>query len=92
LDEEALPAPGCSRCSGARTVDPDLHGRGIGSDALQTLVEHLLTDRDHHRVTIDPAADNAAAVRCYDRAGFRSVGVMESSWLDPHRTSGATGS
>lgn len=65
-------------------VDPGRHGRGIGTDALRTLVEYLLTDRGHHRVTIDPAADNAAAVRCYEKAGFRRVGVMESSWLDPH--------
>jgi aminoglycoside 6'-N-acetyltransferase len=65
-------------------VDAELQGRGLGTDALQTLVEHLLTDRGHHRVTIDPAADNAAAVRCYEKAGFRHVGVMESSWLDPH--------
>ncbi len=65
-------------------VDATRHGRGIGTDALRTLIEHLFTDRGHHRVTIDPAADNAAAVRCYEKAGFRRVGVMESSWLDPH--------
>ena len=65
-------------------VAADRHGGGIGSDALETLVEYLLTERGHHRVTIDPAADNAAAVRCYEKAGFRRVGVMESSWRDPH--------
>jgi aminoglycoside 6'-N-acetyltransferase len=64
-------------------VDPERHGRGIGTDAIRTLVEHLLTDRGHHRVTIDPAADNVAAVRCYEKAGFRRVGVMEASWRDP---------
>lgn len=65
-------------------VDPERHGRGIGTDAIRTLVEHLLTDRGHHRVTIDPAADNLPAVRCYEKAGFRRVGVMEASWRDPH--------
>ena len=25
---------------------------------------------------IDPAADNAAAIRCYSKAGFRPVGIM----------------
>ena len=64
-------------------VDADRHGAGIGTDALETLVEHLLTERGHHRVTIDPAAANLAAVRCYEKAGFRRVGVMESSWRDP---------
>ena len=65
-------------------VDPAVHGRGIGTDALETLIEHVFTDLGHHRITIDPAVDNPAAVRCYEKAGFRRVGVMESSWLDPH--------
>ena len=65
-------------------VDPQRHGRGIGTDAIKTLIEHLLSERGHHRVTIDPAADNIVAVRCYEKAGFRHVGVMESSWRDPH--------
>jgi aminoglycoside 6'-N-acetyltransferase len=27
-------------------------------------------------VVIDPAVDNARAIRCYERVGFRRVGVM----------------
>ena len=65
-------------------VDAERHGSGIGTDALQTLVEYLLTDLGHHRITIDPATENVAAVRCYEKAGFRRVGVMEACWLDPH--------
>ena len=57
-------------------VDPDVHGRGIGRDAVRTLARHLITDRGHHRLVIDPAADNAAAIRCYAAVGFRPVGVM----------------
>jgi hypothetical protein len=30
----------------------------------------------HHRITIDPAAENAAAIRAYEKVGFRPVGVM----------------
>jgi len=56
--------------------------RGLGTDALRTLVRHLVRDRGHHRVTIDPAADNAAAIRCYERVGFRPVGVMREYWRD----------
>jgi aminoglycoside 6'-N-acetyltransferase len=57
-------------------------GRGLGTDAVQTLAWHLIEARGHHRITIDPAADNAAAVRSYEKAGFRPVGVMRSSWRD----------
>ena len=57
-------------------VDPAFHGRGIGTEAVRRVVRHLLDDRGHHRITIDPAADNAAAIRSYEKAGFRPVGVM----------------
>ncbi len=57
-------------------LDPALHGRGIGTEAVRQVVRHLIDDRGHHRITIDPAAANAAAIRAYDKAGFRPVGVM----------------
>jgi aminoglycoside 6'-N-acetyltransferase len=63
-------------------LEPALHGRGIGSDAVATLARHLIEGRGHHRVTIDPAADNAAAIRCYEKVGFRHVGRTRLSWRD----------
>ncbi len=64
---------------------PDLHGRGFGTDAVVTLLHHLIDDLGHHRVTIDPAVDNLAAIRCYEKAGFRRIGVMHRAWRDPDR-------
>jgi aminoglycoside 6'-N-acetyltransferase len=52
------------------------HGRGVGTDAVRTLATHLVDDLGHHRLTIDPAADNAPAIRAYEKVGFRAVGVM----------------
>lgn len=57
-------------------VHPDWHGRGVGSDAIATLAKHLIQDRGHHRLTIDPAADNEVAIRVYRRLGFRPVGIL----------------
>ncbi len=51
-------------------------GRGLGADAVQALARHLIEDRGHHRLVIDPAADNVAAIRTYEKAGFKQVGVM----------------
>jgi aminoglycoside 6'-N-acetyltransferase len=68
-------------------VDPARHGRGVGTDAVATMVRHLTEDLGHHRVTIDPALDNAAAVRSYEKAGFRRVGVMHAAERD-HATGG----
>ena len=82
-------------------IDPAVHGRGLGSDAvrtvyfqprwlgkqrataaargsdaLRTLARYLFEDHGHHRLVIDPAADNFAAIACYRKVGFRAVGVM----------------
>ncbi|MFF2774434.1 GNAT family N-acetyltransferase [Streptomyces sp. NPDC058052] len=57
-------------------LDPSVHGRGLGTDAVRALARHLVDDHGFHRLVIDPAADNAAAIRCYEKAGFRPVGVM----------------
>jgi aminoglycoside 6'-N-acetyltransferase len=64
-------------------LDPAVHGRGLGRDAVRTLAAHLIHDRGHHRITIDPAADNAAAIRAYSAVGFRPVGVLRQYERDP---------
>ncbi len=57
-------------------LDPAVHGRGVGRDAVRALARHLVLDRGHHRLVIDPAADNEPAIRCYAAVGFRRVGIM----------------
>jgi aminoglycoside 6'-N-acetyltransferase len=54
------------------------HGQGMGSEAVSVLARYLIGERGHHRLTIDPAADNTAAIRAYEKVGFRPVGVMRS--------------
>jgi aminoglycoside 6'-N-acetyltransferase len=51
-------------------------GQGLGSEAVRVLARHLVHERGHHRLTIDPAADNERAIRAYERVGFRAVGVL----------------
>jgi RimJ/RimL family protein N-acetyltransferase len=57
-------------------LDPVVRGRGVGRDAVATLARHLVHDRRHHRLVVDPAADNEPAIRCYAAVGFRPVGIM----------------
>jgi len=64
-------------------LDPSVHGRGVGTDAVRTLARYLTTEHGYHRLVIDPAADNTAAIRCYTKVGFRPVGVMRQYWRDP---------
>jgi aminoglycoside 6'-N-acetyltransferase len=57
-------------------LDPALHGRGFGEEAVRRVTAQLVEERGHHRITIDPAAANGAAIRAYEKAGFKAVGVM----------------
>jgi aminoglycoside 6'-N-acetyltransferase len=62
------------------------HGRGYGTDAVRVLARYLLFERGHHRITIDPAATNEAAIRTYEKIGFRKVGVMRDYERGPEGT------
>jgi aminoglycoside 6'-N-acetyltransferase len=68
----------------------DVHGRGLGPEAIRVLARHLFEDRGHHRLVIDPNAANARAIHVYEKVGFRRVGVLrdyewsehEGRWTD----------
>ena len=51
-------------------------GHGLGTEAVSLLAWFLCEQRGHHRLTIDPAAANHRAIRCYEKVGFRRVGVL----------------
>jgi aminoglycoside 6'-N-acetyltransferase len=70
-------------------IDPELHGRGIGPAAIRRLAAQLIDEGGHHRLTIDPAAENAVAIRVYEKVGFRPVGrlrqyqrMADGTWAD----------
>jgi aminoglycoside 6'-N-acetyltransferase len=67
-------------------VDPAIHGRGVGRDTVATLAQHLIDDRGHHRLVIDPAADNEPAIRCYTAVGFQPVGLLRDYERDADGT------
>jgi aminoglycoside 6'-N-acetyltransferase len=51
-------------------------GKGLGSEAVKGVAHQLFGASGHHRIVLDPAAANLRAIRAYERAGFRQVGVM----------------
>lgn len=64
-------------------------GRGFGTEALRLVARFLFTQRGHHRLTIDPAADSVHAIASYTKVGFHPVGTMrayerhtDGSWQD----------
>lgn len=61
-------------------------GRGLGRDVVRTLARWLFEVRGHHRIEIDPAADNTRAIRCYQAVGFEPVGVARDRERGPDGT------
>ena len=59
-------------------LGPGHQDRGLGSEALRVVIDWLVGERGHHRITIDPRADNERAIRCYTAVGFRTVGLMHA--------------
>src|SRR5439155_27214219 len=55
-------------------ADPELLGRGIGSHALRAFVDDVVFAQAATTACVaDPAADNAASLRAFEKAGFRAV-------------------
>jgi aminoglycoside 6'-N-acetyltransferase len=56
-------------------------GRGLGPDALRTLIRWFADERGHHRFTIDPNAGNERAIKAYEAVGFKPVGITRRAEL-----------
>jgi len=54
-------------------ADGDRLGQGLGTEMVQAFVARLFSDPAVWRVQVDPSPDNARAIRCYEKAGFRRV-------------------
>jgi len=58
-------------------------GKGYGTDAFHTLIEHLFVDRQIERVWLTVIAGNDPAIRMYERFGFIHEGRLEQTiWLN----------
>lgn len=50
--------------------EADALGRGLGTRVIRLAVAHLLVQPNVRRIHVDPAPDNAVAIRAYLKAGF----------------------
>lgn len=60
-------------------LGPDHQDRGLGTEAMRALVQHLIVERGHHRITLTTSPANRRAIRVYEKVGFRRVGVLSKS-------------
>lgn len=71
------------RDPGVRGIDqflayPEQLGRGLGTAMVRAFVRLLFTDPAVTRVQTDPSPENRRAIRCYEKAGFRAVGEVDT--------------
>lgn len=62
-------------------IDPAMRRRGLGGDAVTALTRHAFLDLGLERLSLDTPAGNAAAIRLYERRGFRREGVWRRHFL-----------
>lgn len=64
-------------------LDPDLLGRGLGTEVTRLVLAHAFSDLGLHRVSLRVLADNLRAIRCYEKSGFLREGIeRESGFVD----------
>jgi RimJ/RimL family protein N-acetyltransferase len=68
--------------------DPAELGRGLGSEAVRLMLAYAFTELALHRVSARVLADNARAIRCYEKCGFtvegreRQAALVAGEWHD----------
>lgn len=51
--------------------DADLLNRGLGTAAVRAFLQLVIARQNPRRIILDPEPENARAIRCYEKAGFR---------------------
>ncbi|KAB0566133.1 GNAT family N-acetyltransferase [Brucella pituitosa] len=69
-------------------LDPQLLGKGLGSEAILLLLRHAFADLQLHRIGIRVLAYNQRAIRAYKKCGFviegreREAAFVNGTWHD----------
>lgn len=56
--------------------DSETRGRGLGQDALDTLLSYLFDDLGLHKARLYVVTTNERAIACYERCGFQVEGTL----------------
>ena len=59
--------------------DKDYWSQGYGTDAIRTILELAFDQMNLHRVVLRVHADNARAIRAYEKVGFQHEGDLRES-------------
>lgn len=56
--------------------EADARGKGLGSEATALIVKYAFDTLNLHRIWLRVYEDNKAAIRAYEKVGFRQEGVL----------------
>lgn len=59
--------------------DRSFQGRGLGTEAARLTLEYAFDVLGLHNVWLQVSANNPAAIRAYEKAGFRHIGLRRQS-------------
>jgi aminoglycoside 6'-N-acetyltransferase len=57
--------------------EPDYWNKGIGSKLMKKMIQYLFEIKKADVIFIDPLTSNKRAIKCYEKSGFKAVGVIE---------------
>ena len=65
-------------------IDKSMQGRGLGSAALDRVIEYIRTKPfgNSDRIALTCNRDNASARRLYERKGFRATGIEDEDEIE----------
>ena len=66
-----------------RIGDRRFWGQGYGSEAIQLMLNHFMTERNFNRIYLRVYEFNHRAIRCYLKNGFQQIGILQrrrSGW------------
>ncbi len=69
-------------------IHPDAHGRGVGRQLMEALIDAARDDENVHAVIATIEGDNTGSLRLHEKLGFREVGRLPEvgrkfdRWLD----------
>ncbi len=74
------------RLSRALIGDPAERGKGLGAAMVRSLATLAFDDYAFDRIDLGVSDRNAAAIACYEKAGFRHVGTWPEAMATPAGT------
>lgn len=60
--------------------EPDYLYKGIGTLFIKEFIKTIIAKESITKIIVDPEPINFAAIRCYEKVGFKKVGEFKAPW------------